>query len=152
MKHTQALCAATLLITASPVAAQTVGDCDWRASAQAIVEPWDQNTRTFANGDVRLALIDAIEPALGAFHILVLSPPYDELGGRQCQVVSWNDSIGFAGVDWAALEPGYDPAIGLFFNVPVDVFLDGTDYATPLFLFFSLNQSTGEIATGFTAD
>ncbi|CAN0606350.1 unnamed protein product, partial [Ectocarpus sp. 12 AP-2014] len=81
----------------SPSLAQSVGDCDWRASAQALVEPWDapENTRTFANGDVRLAIIDTIEPAAGAFHLIILSPPYDEVGGRQCQVVSTNSSVGF---------------------------------------------------------
>ena len=52
-----------VLASAAHASAQSVEDCDWRASAQALIEPWEDNTRTFANGDVRLAVTDTIEPA-----------------------------------------------------------------------------------------
>ncbi len=52
------------LCLAAPVAAQTVGDCDtWQTSARNLAEPWEANSRTFANGDIRVALLDTIEPA-----------------------------------------------------------------------------------------
>ena len=57
----------------SPAQAQEAVWCDWPARADAIVEPWSQNTRTFANGDVRLALLDTIEPA-AADKTALLSP------------------------------------------------------------------------------
>ena len=63
---------------AGPAVAQQVRDCDWLASAWNLAEPWEENTRTFANGAVRLALLDAIEPGAVPFHLLVLSPPWDE--------------------------------------------------------------------------
>ena len=113
-----ALTLAALVGMAGSASAQEAVFCDWQASAQAIVEPWSEHTRTFANGDVRLALLDTIEPAAGAFHILVLSPPYDELGSRQCRTIGMSSGMGFGGVDFATLDADYDPSVGLIFGLP----------------------------------
>ena len=78
--------------------AQSVSNCDWRARADAIAEPWEVNTRTYANGAVRVAMLDTIEPGAGALHLLVMAPPYDDLGLRKCDVVSFDGGIGFAGM------------------------------------------------------
>ena len=136
---------AALLCLGSAASAQQVSECDWRASAQAVVEPWEQNSRSFANGDVRLALLDTIEPGAAAMHILVLSPPYDELGGRQCRVISYGDGFGFAGIDFATLQAGYDPAYGLLFDVHAQVFDPDSGGTRPMALRFTLNQATGGI-------
>ena len=142
MKHLL-LNTAALTALALPAVAQQVADCDWQASAQAIVEPCAQNTRTFANGDVRLALLDTIEPAAGAFHILVLSPPYDELGSRHCATIGMSNGIGLGGADLSTLEADYDPSVELIFTMQVRVF-DGVDFR-PGKLRFTLNQATGRI-------
>ena len=137
--------ALALTLAATGAVAQQVSDCDWRASAQAVAEPWEQNSRTFSNGAVRLALLDTIEPAAAAFHLLVLSPPYDEVGGRQCRVLSFQGATGFGAMDFAALFAEYDPARGLFFEIPVEVY-DGTrGEMIPRWLNLVLNQATGEI-------
>jgi hypothetical protein len=136
---------AALIFSAAPAMAQQVEDCDWRASAWLLAEPWEQHSRTFANGDVRVALIDAIEPAAGAFHLLVLSPPWDVLGARQCRVLSLGPGIGFAGVDFAALEAWYDPSAGLFFSVPVSVYEAATGGFGERIFDFTVNQATGAI-------
>lgn len=130
---------------AAPAAAQHVGECDWLASAWLVAEPWEQYSRTFANGDVRVALIDAIEPGAVPFHLLILSPPWDELGARQCRVLSLDPGIGFSGVDFAALQAWYDPAAGLFFSVPVSVYEEATGGFGDRMLDFTLNQATGAI-------
>ncbi|WP_407494192.1 hypothetical protein [Pseudooceanicola sp. MF1-13] len=131
------------LFIAQAAVAQSVQECDWRARADAIAEPWSENTRTFANGDVRLALIDIGEPAVGGYHILILSPPYGDGGWRQCRVLTYQD-IGFGGVEFDMLEAEYDPARGLVFYLPVSV--AGQDgYQTDRELTFQLNQATGEI-------
>ena len=140
MKYFLAL---VLTFLALPAVAQEVGECDWRASAQAIVEPWEGNTRTFANGKTRIALMDGIEPAAGALYLLVLSPPHDELGGRQCRIIGAMSGVGFGNVDFAALQAGYDPAVGLIFALPVSVF-DGENFR-PHELNFTVNQATGHI-------
>lgn len=124
--------------------AQQVADCDWQASSAALVEPWEAHTQTFSNGDVRIALLDTIDPAAGAFHILVLSPPYEELGNRQCATLGMEPGFGFAGVDFSTLTADYDPSVGLIFEIWVQVF-DG-DTNQPAMLRFTLNQATGDIA------
>lgn len=130
-------------LLAAPATAQQVIPCDWIARADAIVEPWEDHTATFANGKVRLALMDVIEPAAGAYHILILSPPHDELGGRQCRTLGMTSSIGFSGIDWDSLDAGYDPAVGLTFEVHVEVY--NGEYSERRNLTFTLNQATGAI-------
>lgn len=123
--------------------AQSVSDCDWRARADAVVEPWTDWTRTFANGNVRLAITDTIEPAAGAMHVVVMSPPYGPVGERRCQVISASGTTGFSGIFINGLLAGYDPSVGLMFDLPVQVY-DGTlaDYRNAM-LSFTLNQSNG---------
>ncbi|WP_371225494.1 hypothetical protein [Roseovarius sp. 2305UL8-3] len=132
------------LMLASPVAAQQAVPCDWAARADGIVEPWEDHTATFANGEVRLALLDTIEPAAGAFRILILSPPYDELGGRQCATLGLSGQTGFSGADFSSLVAHYDAQVGLVFQMNVTRF-DGVEFA-PEILVFTLNQATGDIA------
>lgn len=136
----------SLALLASGASAQTVGDCDWRASAQAIAEPWQDNTRTFSNGKTRLTLTDTIEPGAGAFHLVILSPPYSELGDRQCRVLSYDGSIGFAGVAFQELSADYDPARGLLFDVPVQYYDAALGDTTGGWLSFELNQASGAIS------
>lgn len=134
-----------LMIFAQTATAQQVGNCDWRASAYSLAEPWSENTRLFSNGKTRLALLDTLEPALGAFHILVLSPPYNELGERQCRVISYSDTIGFAGLSFAGLQAQYDPSVGLGFAIPGTEYVPETAGQRPIYLLFTLNQATGVI-------
>ena len=137
---------------ASSAVAQSVEGCDWQASAHTLIEPWEDHTQTFSNGEVRLAMLDTIEPAAGAFHLLILSPPYDELGIRQCQTIGLGSGIGFSGILWEALNAGYDPAVGLVFEVPVSKLDPETgDFPTSL-LSITLNQSTGDISAVLLAD
>lgn len=133
------------VLAATPIAAQDVVDCDWQSQARNLAEPWAENSAVFAEGQVRVAKLDTVEPAAGGFHLLVLSPPAGELGDRQCKVITWN-GIGFATIEFGALESAYDPAIGLMFSVPVRV-SEGADFTNPAMLQFSLNQETGEIGT-----
>lgn len=139
----------TLFITAltGSALAQAVSECDWRATASAIAEPWEENTRTFANGDVRLAVLDTIEPGAAALNILVLSPPRDEMGGRQCRIVSFSEGMGFFGASLEGMAASYDPAIGLTFMIWVELFNPDTGLGIPRVLQMTLNQATGAIGT-----
>ena len=137
------LAALICALAAWPAQAQHVQPCDWIARADAIVEPWEDNTRTFANGEVRIALLDVIEPAAGAYHVLIISPPYAELGERQCRTLGMTENIGFSGVEFGSLTAEYDPSVGLVFQMPVQRF-DGENYV-PAWLRFTLNQATGDI-------
>ncbi|MFZ7092382.1 hypothetical protein [Primorskyibacter sp. 2E233] len=138
---------ALLTCAAMPALADApqVMDCDWQASARNIAEPWEANTRTFSNGNVRLALLDTIEPAAGWAYLLILSPPFDELGSRQCRVIG-TGGMGFAGMHFNALQSDYDPAQGLIFTLPVSLYQNSGDMReVPLRIV--LNQATGQIET-----
>jgi hypothetical protein len=132
-------------LLAAPLAAQTAFPCDWQARADAIVEPWDDNTATFANGAVRVALLDVIEPAAAALYLLILHPPYDELGGRGCTVVGLDEGLGYASIDFNALEASYDPARGLTFRVPAAIYLPEQSFQNSAVLSITVNQSTGDV-------
>ena len=132
------------LLFAAPAAAQDVRACDWPSNARNLVEPWEDYSRTFSNGKTRVALLDtAGEPVAGSFYLLILSPPYAELGERQCRVIGHN-GIGFGYIDFPKLDAGYDPSLGLLFDVPVEIF-DGELYVEHT-LSLTLNQSSGEIS------
>lgn len=133
------------LVSVGPVFAQEVADCDWRAAAQAIAEPWEANSRTFANGAIRLAVMDVLEPAAAAYHLLILSPPYSELGERQCRVMSATGSMGFAGLSLDGASASYDPATGLTVSLPAKRWSDG-DVFTDTRLLVTLNQASGAIS------
>ncbi|WP_233517022.1 hypothetical protein [Pseudotabrizicola alkalilacus] len=133
------------LMLALPVAAQDVAECDWRAAAQAIAEPWAANTATFANGAVRLAVMDVLEPAAGAYHLLILSPPRSELGERQCRVMSADGSFGFAGLSVVGATASYDPATGLTVSLPAKRWSEG-DVFTDTRLLVTINQASGAIS------
>lgn len=139
------ICLSLLAFCATPLAAQTVSDCDWQSSAWNLIEPWEKHTKTFSDGAVRLALLDTVEPGAAPLHLLVLSPPYNELGERQCKTIGVAAGIGFGGINWDALMADYDPAVGLVFEVPVSRNDPNTGTFPTSLLSFTLNQATGEI-------
>jgi hypothetical protein len=125
--------------------AQEVGACDWRAASQAIAEPWEANTRTFANGEIRLTIMDVMEPAAGPVHLMILSPPYED-GGRQCAILSLDaDGMGFAGLTLEGAGADYDPVTGLSITLPARRWLPDTDSYTDARLTVTINQTTGAI-------
>jgi hypothetical protein len=138
-----ALCAAPAWSESASV--QPCGP-DLPGHARSIAEPWEDNTMTFANGAVRVAILDTIEPAAGAFHLLVLSPPYDELGDRQCRIVSYGgDWLGFGGLSLERVEASYDPATGLRIVMDMGRYVPETGLNDVLALAVTINQSTGAV-------
>jgi hypothetical protein len=113
-----ALLAVPICLSSLPALAAEITPCDWRASSAALVEPWEDNSRSFANGAIRVALLDTVEPAAAAFHLLILTPPYTALGERQCHVISAAEDMGYLSLDFAALNADYDPATGLTLDLP----------------------------------
>ena len=137
--------AAALVALTSAAQAQTVTTCErWEANARNLAEPWEDNTRTFANGNIRLAVVDTIEPAAGSFHLLILSPPLGVLGDPQCRMIS-NDSTGFTSIDFGSLTAGYDPQTGLGLDMFVRVYNPNTADFDGKGLGLTINQATGAI-------
>jgi len=114
---------------ASPLAAQQVrpcgdgGDFAYETTAMAIAEPWEANMRSFANGDIRITIMDIWEPALGAYYLMVLNWPAGDIAAerRECSLVS-NGELGFVGMTLEGLKSRYDPARGLVLDLPTSFY------------------------------
>lgn len=101
------------------------------ASAEFLVFPVSENTRTFGNGDVRFIHLNTFgEPAAGASRILIQDRKRSELG-FVCGLATITDAVGFSDVDLSNARSSFDPEIGLSVEVPVrafdgDIFRDFT--------------------------
>ncbi|MDP0927451.1 hypothetical protein Q0601_09740 [Paracoccus onubensis] len=149
------LIAATLCMIAAPALAQagpqdaTTYPCDDATRADVIAEPWEQNTATYADGRIRVTLLDYIEPAGAAMKLLILSPPHDEIGRRQCRIVGVPDRQGFYGIDFGKRQAEYDPATGLTLTIPVRQYPTENDQGEDggwFQLGITIDQKTGDIA------
>ncbi|WP_375688357.1 hypothetical protein [Pseudooceanicola sp. LIPI14-2-Ac024] len=142
---TLALAAPAALI-AAPGVAQSVTDCDTRAGARFLAEPWEDNTATFAEGAVRIAVIDMMEPAGAPAYLMILSPPRNEIGERQCRIVEAAPHFGFYTIELADTLASYDPERGLTLRIPVTDYTDGPSNPPPFPLTVTINQSTGDVS------
>lgn len=122
-----AVAAALSLIASAPAFAVHVRDCDYAADVRSIAEPWEKNTRSFYDGNVRVALLDTGgEPVCCSVHLLILAPDKnDEMGGRFCKIVGDLEARGFAGIDFARLTTRYDAGRGLLITFPYQLYVDG---------------------------
>jgi len=124
------LTAATIAAAAAlsaPAHAAVIRDCDETASVQSLAEPWEQNSKTFYKGELRVALLDTGgEPVCCSVHLMLLVPDKtDEMGGRKCHIVSDHDSLGFAGIDFKKLTSKYEDGKGLLLTFPYTLYVDG---------------------------
>ena len=137
--------AAALTLLASSAHAVVVEECGPLARADAIVEPWEDNIRSFSNGKVRIAALDLIEPAAGAAWLMVLSPPHDETGARQCRMIGFDQGTGFAAIYFQDIDASYDPARGLTLAIPAQLYLPEENFTNSILVYATINQATGEI-------
>lgn len=129
-----------------PTASAEAVLCPPEMSLDAIVEPWEDNSAGYANGDVRVALLDMIEPAAAAFQLVILHPPRDELGGRQCHLIAPSPHMGFAEIRFAERQVSYDPAKGLTITLPIRIESGmGAEEGWSLTA-IEINQQTGEVS------
>ncbi|SMY06476.1 hypothetical protein [Flavimaricola marinus] len=141
-----ALIGAAAFAGAGDATAQQVTDCFGAMIANATTpEPYDAHTRTFANGAVRLTVVDAGGPEAANFHLLVLSPPYSE-GEAQCRAISRTDTEGWANLQFSDLSAAYDPATGLSFDLPATIVLPEAGFQNSTLLTITVNQATGDVA------
>ncbi len=138
--------AAAVLSLGSTAVAQSVSLCDQRARADAIVEPWEANSRTFAKGAVRIAVLDIADPGETAFWLLVVSPPLDAAGSRQCRMIGAAPDLGFALLTLDDVSVDYDADVGILLDFAVAVH-DPLSQATsgPITLRVVVDQDTGAV-------
>ncbi|MDO5371482.1 hypothetical protein [Paracoccus sp. (in: a-proteobacteria)] len=140
------LAALALALLPSAGFAAHVGPCDAAVNARYLVEPWAENSATYANGAVRVALFDNVEPAAAALHLMVISPPADETGMPQCRRVSLQEGSGFYSLDFAGRTAAYDPASGLILTFPAERHDPDTGAGAPATLRVTIDQRSGDIA------
>lgn len=120
--------------------------CGGPAQVGAIVEPWSKGTRTFAQGAIRLVLLDTAEPACCAVHLAILAPdPQDEMGLRQCLTLSdGGEWTGFQSIDLQGVQSSYDAGRGLLLRIPVERYVDGLRSNHDA-VAIRINQATGAV-------
>lgn len=136
-----ALACAALAAGSAPAA--EVASCDsWIANARHVA--WDDPTRTFAGGAIRLVALDTEgEPACCSAHLMVLFATADA-PFLDCALVSQTADAGWAGLSLAGAEAAYDPATGLTVDVPVRLYRDaGTD---PGRVSITIDRARGAVA------
>jgi len=132
--------------------AQAITDCDWVGNPANIMEPWEVHSRTYANGNIRVAWLDTGgEPVCCSSHLLILSPSGDGEGEpiyRQCRVASAQPGQGFYSVDVPGITASYDPNKGLLLSVPIGHWHPGMDTGAPAIpdrMEIRINQANGVV-------
>jgi hypothetical protein len=139
----QGLLALGLGVLPIQAVAQEINPCDGRTVATNLVEPWQQNTHVFADGTVRVALIDTVEPAAAAFYVMVISAPLDVLDNPQCRLLGATGGLGFAALDFAAMTLADGTARRLSFDIPAQIIRDTV--FVPVVMRFTLDRVSGDI-------
>ncbi len=124
------LASAALIAAMLPATAAEVRDCDFAASLQTLVEPWEKNIRSYYNGQVRVALVDTWgEPACCSTHLLIMIPSNDEPAeGRICKVVGDKGTNGFQAIAIDKIKTSYDAKRGLLISFPFKRYIDGVKF------------------------
>ncbi len=148
---------AVLLGFCSSVNAQVVNDCYSEGAdgdlidIRLIPEPWEINTRLFANGDVRLTILDTWDPANYAVHLMItyVDTELHESEGRACVIVSDRGERGFQNMGLLDMAAGYDPAIGLTFSIEAERYNASDETVDHGVLNVTLNRARGQVTASF---
>ena len=131
-------------------AADVVVDCGELAGAETIIEPWEEHTRTFSHGSVRVAVVDLGEPECCRQHLIVLYAA-NMYGGRGCALVARNALVpnGWHKVGLGEAIASRDDVPGLRISVPVysyDPATGGADPATRREVAIRVRQAAGAVS------
>lgn len=146
MRHLLPASAIAMALFAAPVAAQQVVPCDGLIDITMISEPWDNYSRSYAEGAIRL--FEAyVAPTMAAGAVIgVLHPvPGDPYPYRACSAVVYDGAAGpyFAEALISDATAGYDPSRGLTVRVPVRF----PDNRQPIpSVEITINQATGVVS------
>lgn len=122
--------AAVAFAAVTPALAVEVRECDWAASVQTIAEPWEKNTKSFYQGQVRVASIDTGgEPVCCSAQLLILIPDSREgAGGRICRLAADTGTTGYESIVFAKISTRYDAGRGLLISFPFTRYVDGVSH------------------------
>lgn len=126
--------------------AQVVSICDAALQMDKIAAPEDLNIRHYANGNVLVAVVDdGRADAAQALSVLVVSPPLDAHGQRQCRLISATQGAGYAALILDKAAAAYDPSIGLTISLPGVFMPSPNSLGDKIDLAVTINQATGMI-------
>ena len=136
-----------IISTTITASAASLNECDRVSSVRNVWEPWEESTRTFANGQIRIVAMDTGgEPTCCSQHLVILSPNPE--WGRNCTVLSSTESSGFLDIYFDEITTSYDPSKGLLLSVPVgyyDYEASGVERLNPEDILVRINQATGTV-------
>ena len=143
-----------LLLVANTLSAQAeiVRDCEGEITINLLAEPWENNTRIFANGNVRIAVLDYWDPANAAFLLAVMYLPNDyiEAEGRACKVVSAGGiGDGYNMLSLDGLKASYDPTRGLALMIDAEKYDYDAGRAIPGTVTVVINRATSQVQASF---
>ena len=146
IKHSLAAGLFCLVCHPASAQAQVVSVCDTNMQMDKIAAPEEFNVRHFANGNVMVAVVDdGRDDAAQALSVLVVSPPLDAHGERQCRLVSATMDAGYAALVLDKAGAAYDPAIGLTVSFPAVIMPTTESLGDKIDLAVTINQATGMI-------
>ena len=145
------------LAFAFPAHAQEVRNCytedgdSFLTQISVLAEPWEENTRTFSNGSVRIALLDTWDPANYPMHLMLTYWPNDgiEAEGRLCFIVSDKEGYGFQNLTLTGMQADYDPAIGLLFEIPAQRYDADSESVADGVLSVTLNRASDVVTASY---
>jgi hypothetical protein len=142
-----ALASACVLLAARPAPAAQIEGCDEVGRAAFIVEPWEQNSKTFNKGQIRVAYIDTGgEPVCCSGYLLLLVPDRkSETGDRACYIIGKKTGVGFASISFSALSASYDPRKGLLIVFPFTTMKEDGQTAERGMARVRINVATGKV-------
>lgn len=136
-----------LFVSHHAYAAATLMECKGPAHIQNIVEPWEEATKTYAKGKIRIIWLDTGgEPACCSSHLAIIAPdPKNEQGYPQCKILNdGQEFMGFQSINLKGVQSSYDPSKGLLLSVPVERYIDGIK-SKKATIGVRINQATGDI-------
>lgn len=132
---------ALALTLAAPLQAAEVLPCEGHiANARNVF--WDDPTRTFANGAIRLILLDIEEPACCSVHVMVLHPNGDD-PFLSCSLISRSEGYGWLKASLEHATSAYAPGEGLRLSLPMIAYMGEGE--APEILRLTINQATGQV-------
>lgn len=112
------------------------------ASLANISEPLENTTRSYAQGDVRILILSASEPACCGVAAAVLLPdPLD--GTRICRLVLPADGQGWGGLTFGPEGASYDATTGLAVPMTASIWNGETYELLPITII--IDQGTGRV-------
>ncbi|GAB5448861.1 hypothetical protein [Gymnodinialimonas sp.] len=137
------LAIAATLALAAPAQAFVTAPCGPEFTPNTITEPWEENTRTFANGVIRIFEI-FIDPNVASGAALgILHPAGEGEEYRICTAIYQSHEFRFFAQAFVADATAvYDASLGLIITLPVA----HAGHDGPVMLRFAVNQATGVVS------